>query len=84
MAARRTTMNIDHELVAQAQELLHTDNATSTVHAALSRVIRQFRLEQAAELRFPDGFWEETKARRQPRQEWKEWGEAPSDAADAT
>lgn len=74
MAARRTTMNIDHDLVAKAQEILETDNATATVHSALRDVIRRFRLEQAADLQFDDEFWAETKALRRPRQEWKEWG----------
>jgi Arc/MetJ family transcription regulator len=85
MAARRTTMNIDHELVAQAQAILGTDNATGTVNGALRDVIRRFRLEQAAELQFPDDFWAETKALRRPRQEWKEWG-SPNldDEADAS
>ncbi len=46
MAARRTTMNIDHELVAQAQAILGTETATSTVHRALEDVIRQFRINQ--------------------------------------
>jgi Arc/MetJ family transcription regulator len=76
-------MNIDHDLVAQAQEILGTENATATVHASLREVIRRFHVEQLLELRFADGFWEETKARRQPRQEWKEWG-AASDKRDAS
>lgn len=46
MAARRTTMNIDHDLVAKAQEILGTDTATSTVHRALEDVIRQFHISQ--------------------------------------
>jgi len=52
MAARRTTMNIDHELVAQAQEILGTEHATATVHQALTEVIRQFRISQLLEWDF--------------------------------
>ncbi|MCW2924335.1 MAG: Bacterial antitoxin of type system, VapB [Thermoleophilia bacterium] len=52
MAARRTTMNIDHDLVAQAQEVLGTENATATVHAALDDVIRRFHVERLLEWDF--------------------------------
>lgn len=60
-------MNIDHGLVAEAQEILGTDNTTSTVHMALRAVIRRFRLEQVAQRRFADGSWEEAKRLRQPK-----------------
>lgn len=84
MAARRTTMNIDHELVAQAQDILGTENATATVHQALDAVIRRFHIEQLLEIEFPDDFWAETKAMRRPRQEWKEWGDVPAEERDAS
>lgn len=84
MAARRTTMNIDHNKVAQAQEILGTETATATVHRALDEVIRRFHVEQLLEWQFPEGFWEETRARRQPRQEWKEWGDGPAVGRDAS
>ncbi len=67
MAARRTTMNIDHELVDRAREILGTDNATQTVHAALTAIIRRFELERVAKIRFADGDWEEAKRLRQPK-----------------
>lgn len=54
MAARRTTMNIDHGLVAEAQQVLGTETATATVHAALAAVIRQFHLDTLADWEFPD------------------------------
>ena len=46
MAARRTTMNIDHAKVAEAQAILGTDNTTATVHRALDDVIRRFHVSQ--------------------------------------
>jgi Arc/MetJ family transcription regulator len=79
MAARRTTMNIDHELVAQAQDILGSENATATVHEALRDVVRRFHLKQLADWRFAEEAWDEIKAQRRPRQEWKEWGD-PVDA----
>lgn len=84
MAARRTTMNIDHELVSRAQEILGTETATATVHRALDEVIRRFHIEQLLAWEFPDGFWNETKARRRPRQEWKERDEPEAADRDAS
>jgi Arc/MetJ family transcription regulator len=46
---RRTTINLDAELVTQAREILTTTNTTDTVHGALREVIRRDRLRRLAE-----------------------------------
>jgi Arc/MetJ family transcription regulator len=46
---RRTTINLDAELVTQAREILATANTTDTVHGALREVIRRERLRRLAE-----------------------------------
>jgi Arc/MetJ family transcription regulator len=46
---RRTTINLDAELVTQAREILATTNTTDTVHGALREVIRRDRLRRLAE-----------------------------------
>lgn len=43
---RRTTINLDAELVTQAREVLKTKNTTDTVHGALREVIRRERLRR--------------------------------------
>jgi Arc/MetJ family transcription regulator len=46
---RRTTINLDSELVMQARDMLKTKNTTDTVHRALREVIRRERLRRLAE-----------------------------------
>lgn len=84
MAARRTTMNIDHELVAQAQEILGTENATATVHQALDAVIRRFHLERLAARDFANVDLSEVQSLRRPRSEQRSWGSDHDDARDAS
>jgi Arc/MetJ family transcription regulator len=48
MTARRTTLNLDSELVSQAREVLGTTTSTDTVHAALRDVVRRQRLRELA------------------------------------
>ena len=38
---KRTSLNLDLDLVAQAREVLHTKGTTDTVHRALEDVIRR-------------------------------------------
>jgi Arc/MetJ family transcription regulator len=45
---KRTTMNLDAELVKEAREVLHTKNTTDTVHGALREVVRRERLKRLA------------------------------------
>ena len=46
---RRTTINLDTELVTQAREILTTTNTTDTVHGALREVIRRDRLRRLSQ-----------------------------------
>jgi Arc/MetJ family transcription regulator len=49
---RRTSINLDFDLVAQAKEVLNTTETTETIHRALSEVVRQARLQRLAGRRF--------------------------------
>jgi Arc/MetJ family transcription regulator len=49
MGVRRTTINLDSELVMQAREVLKTKNTTDTVHSALREVVRRERLRRLAQ-----------------------------------
>ena len=51
---KRTTMNIDLDLVACAKSVLGTEETTETVHAALREVVRQARLRRLVARRFDD------------------------------
>ena len=84
MAARRTTMNIDHELVEQAQGILGTETATATVHRALDEVIRRFHLERLAARDFANVDLGETQALRRPRNEQRAWAPESHDQRDAS
>jgi Arc/MetJ family transcription regulator len=70
---RRTTINLDSELVAQAREVLKAKNTTDTVHDALREVIRRERLRRLAE-RDWDMSLEDLKELRRSRVETREWG----------
>jgi Arc/MetJ family transcription regulator len=59
---KRTSINLDLELVAEARKALGTKTATDTVHTALRGVVRREQLKRVAELRFdhmPDEWWDE-------------------------
>jgi Arc/MetJ family transcription regulator len=59
---KRTSINLDLDLVAEARKALGTKTATDTVHTALRDVVRHERLKRVAELRFdhmPDEWWDE-------------------------
>lgn len=49
MGVRRTTINLDSELVMQARDVLKTKNTTDTVHSALREVVRRERLRRLAQ-----------------------------------
>ena len=49
MEVRRTTINLDSELVMQARDVLKTKNTTDTVHSALRDVVRRERLRRLAQ-----------------------------------
>lgn len=50
---KRTSMNLDRELIREAQRILGTATATDTVHASLRETIEADRRTGLS-----DGFWE--------------------------
>jgi Arc/MetJ family transcription regulator len=67
MTIRRTSMNLDTALVAQARGVLGTTGTTDTVHGALSEVVLRDRRRRAASLRFDDLTPEALQRLRRPR-----------------
>lgn len=51
---KRTSLNLELELVAQAREVLGTTGTTDTIHRALEDVVRRERLQALAERSFED------------------------------
>jgi Arc/MetJ family transcription regulator len=51
---RRTSMNLDLGLVAEARDILGTNGATDTVRAALEDVIRRDKLRRLAARTYED------------------------------
>ena len=49
---KRTSINLDLDLVARAKDVLETKGATDTIHRALSEIVRQARLKRLAHRRF--------------------------------
>jgi Arc/MetJ family transcription regulator len=47
-------MNLDKELVAEAADVLGTEGATETVHAAMTEVVRSARRRRLAARELPD------------------------------
>lgn len=79
---RRTTINLDSELVANAREVLKTRNTTDTVHDALRDVVRRERLKRLGEWDLEGLTLEGIKEMRRSRVETKPWGRlAPDDAS---
>ncbi len=71
---KRTTINLDTELVAQAREALQAKNTTDTVHTALREVVRRDRLRRLAEWDFGGMTLDDLREMRRPRTETREWG----------
>jgi Arc/MetJ family transcription regulator len=71
---RRTTINLDSELVAQAREVLKTRNTTDTVHDALRDVIRRERLKRLGEWDLGGKTLEDLMDLRRSRVETRPWG----------
>ncbi len=63
---KRTSLNLDLDLVAQAREVLETSGTTDTVRRALEEVVRQEALRRLAEWR-PDITLEDLERMRQAR-----------------
>lgn len=51
---KRTSLNLELDLVAAAREVLGTSGTTDTVHRALADVVRRERLRKLGERRFDD------------------------------
>ena len=49
---KRTSLNLDLDLVAEAREILQTRETTQTIHRALEEVVRQARLRRLSARRF--------------------------------
>jgi Arc/MetJ family transcription regulator len=79
---KRTTINLDSELVAQAREALQARNTTDTVHAALREVVRRDRLRRLAEWDFGGMTLDDLREMRRPRTETREWGKWGDDGLD--
>jgi Arc/MetJ family transcription regulator len=71
---KRTTINLDMELVAQAREVLEAGNTTETVHAALRDVVRREDLRRLTEWELEDLTLEGIKEMRRSRVETRPWG----------
>ena len=80
---RRTTINLDAELVAEAREVLKTRNTTDTVHDALRDVVRRERLKRLGEWELEGLTLEGIKEMRRSRVETKPWGRFAQDDASA-
>jgi Arc/MetJ family transcription regulator len=63
---KRTSLNLDFDLVAQAREVLSTRGTTETVHRALAEVVQRDALRELAEWR-PELTLEELEDLRSPR-----------------
>ena len=51
---KRTSLNLDFDLVGQARDVLGSNGTTDTVHRALDEVVRREKLRRLAEERFED------------------------------
>lgn len=49
---RRTSVNLDFDLVNEAKEVLATKETTETIHRALREVVRQAKLRRLVSRRF--------------------------------
>jgi Arc/MetJ family transcription regulator len=63
---RRTSLNLDFELVEQAREVLDTSGTTDTVHRALEEVVRREALRRLTEWDLGGMTLEDLERMRQP------------------
>ena len=66
---KRTSLNLELDLVAEAREILGSNGLTDTIHRALEDVIRQDKLRRLAEREFED-LTPETLARLRATRTW--------------
>lgn len=64
---KRTTINLDLDLLDEAADALGTSRMTDTVHAAMSEAVRRQKLERLTRLEFPGMDLEKLKELRRPR-----------------
>lgn len=67
---KRTSMNVDLDLVKEAQEVLGTTGTTETVHAALREIVRRRRLERLLRHDFSNLDLEEVRESRWETEDW--------------
>jgi Arc/MetJ family transcription regulator len=70
---KRTSLNLDLDLVAQAREVLDTRTTTETIHRALDEVVRRDALKRLAEWDLGGMTLEDLERLRQPRFPAEEW-----------
>jgi Arc/MetJ family transcription regulator len=70
---KRTSLNLDLDLVAQAREVLDTRTTTETIHRALDEVVRREALKRLAEWDLGGMTLEDLERLRQPRFPAEEW-----------
>ncbi len=63
-------MNVDLDLVKEAQEVLGTNGTTETVHAALREIVRRRRLERLLKHDFSNLDIEEIRRARWETGDW--------------
>ena len=63
-------MNVDLDLVKEAQEVLGTHGTTETVHAALREIVRRRRLERLLTHDFSNLDVEEIRRSRWETEDW--------------
>jgi Arc/MetJ family transcription regulator len=51
---KRTSLNLDFDLVEEARTELGTNGTTDTIHRALEEVVRRAAIERLLEIRFDD------------------------------
>lgn len=68
---RRTSLNLDIDLVAEARTVLGTRGTTDTVHRALEEVVRQAKLRALAAEDFRMSEEELTELRRWRPERWQ-------------
>lgn len=64
---KRTSLNLDLDLVAQARDVLETRTNTETIHRALEEVVRQEELRKLAEWDLGELTLEDLERLRRPR-----------------
>ena len=73
-AIERTSINLDLDLVAEAREILGTNNTTDTVHTAFRDAVRREKLKRLTEMRFdhmPDGWLDELRRDEHEDDAWQ-------------